>query len=66
MEHEHLERFRRVTEVLAILGISRSTLNQWIQDGVVPRPVKIGGPYKGAVRWRRSDIERWLKKLQPA
>ena len=30
MEHEHLETFLRAKEVLARLGVSRSTLNRWI------------------------------------
>ena len=61
MEHEHLDRFLGMREVLALLSVSRSTLNRWIQDGAFPRPVKLG---KRAVRWRRADIEHWLKELQ--
>ena len=61
MEQEHLDRFLGMREVLALLSVSRSTLNRWIREGAFPRPVKLG---KRAVRWRRSDIEGWLKELQ--
>ena len=61
MEQEHLDGFLRMREVLALLRVSRSTLNRWIREGTFPRPVKLG---KRAVRWRRSDIEGWLKELQ--
>ena len=61
MEQEHLDGFLRMREVLALLRVSRSTLNRWIREGAFPRPVKLG---KRAVRWRRSDIEGWLKELQ--
>ena len=61
MEQEQLERCLGMREVLALLSVSRSTLNRWIREGAFPRPVKLG---KRAVRWRRSDIEGWLKELQ--
>ena len=61
MEQEHLDRFLGMREVLALLSVSRSTLNRWIREGAFPRPVKLG---KRAVRWRRSDIEHWLKKFR--
>ena len=61
MEQEQLERCLGMREVLALLSVSRSTLNRWIREGAFPRPVKLG---KRAVRWRRADIEHWLKELQ--
>ena len=61
MEHEHLDGLLSMREVLALLRVSRSTLTRWIREGAFPRPVKLG---KRAVRWRRSDIEGWLKELQ--
>ena len=38
-------------------GLSRSTLYQYMQDGVFPAPVRLGSR---AVGWRESDIQAWI------
>jgi len=43
-------------EVVAICGISRSTIYEMIRRDEFPAPVKLGAR---AVGWRRSDIEAW-------
>ena len=47
----------RLPEVVAICGISRSTIYEMIRRDEFPRPVQLGAR---AVGWRRSDIEAWL------
>ena len=64
MEHDQLDRFMRTKEVLEILSVSRSTLYNWMQKGVFPRPIEISGPGTRVLRWRRSVIERWLETNQ--
>lgn len=43
----------RDTEAADLLGCGRSTLWRWVADGVIPKPIKIGG----ASRWYLSEIE---------
>jgi prophage regulatory protein len=38
-------------------GLSRSTLYQYIQDGLFPRPVTLG---PRAVGWLESDVNAWI------
>ena len=66
MEHDHLDRFLRMKEVIEMLSISRSTLYRWIKKGIFPRPILIGGSGTRAVRWQRSVIERWLETRETA
>ena len=47
----------RLPEVVAICGISRSTIYEMIRRDEFPRPVQLGAR---AVGWRHSDIEAWL------
>ena len=43
--------------VAEILSLSKRTVHRLKASGRVPRPVKVGG----AVRWRLSDIEKWIE-----
>ncbi|WP_243721972.1 helix-turn-helix transcriptional regulator [Meridianimarinicoccus aquatilis] len=47
----------RRREVEARVGVSRSTLYEWMKQGEFPLPIKLG---KRAVAWRESDINGWL------
>lgn len=47
-------------EAAAYLGCGRSTLWRWVADGIVPKPLRIGG----MSRWRQSTIEAVIAKAQ--
>ena len=47
----------RLPGVVAICGISRSTIYEMIRRDEFPRPVQLDAR---AVGWRCSDIEAWL------
>ncbi len=38
-------------------GLSRSTIYQYIKDGVFPKPVPLG---PRAVGWIESDVSEWI------
>ncbi|MEJ6390468.1 helix-turn-helix transcriptional regulator [Gymnodinialimonas ulvae] len=50
----------RDREAAAILGASVSTFWRRVQDGVIPRPIKIGG----LSRWKKSEIEAVIAKAE--
>jgi prophage regulatory protein len=54
------ERLLRRGEVERLVGLSRSTIYQKVAKGTFPAPVKIGSH---AVRWRESDLRRWMGEL---
>lgn len=48
----------RMSQVLAVVPVSRSTLWRWISNGDFPKPVEIGStPF-----WRKCDIENVVNK----
>jgi len=47
----------RTGNVLALLGISRSTLNLWVSQGKFPKPRKLGQRLNV---WSSTDIDSWL------
>ena len=52
------DRLLRRREVEAITGMGRSSIYRLMQDGEFPRPVRVGN---AAVRWKASDITRWVE-----
>lgn len=55
----HPERMLRVPDVLALLGISESTLWRWVQKGFFPRPTKLGSHISV---WPESTIANWQQQ----
>ena len=47
----------RLSTVLRITGLSRSTIYRMIAEGTFPAPVKIG---KRAVAWRPDGVLQWV------
>ncbi len=50
-------RLYRTKELIELLGISRSTLNNWTSSGHFPAPIKLGSR---AVAWSESDVQGWI------
>lgn len=48
----------RLPAVLAMTGVSRSTLYRLVQDGKFPKPISVGTGR--AVAWLESDIDKWI------
>ncbi len=51
----------RVTEVAKYLGISRTALYQWIEEGLIPRPMRV----RKVLYWQRHKIQDWLDAGMP-
>lgn len=49
-------------EAAALLGCGRSTIWRWASEGVIPKPIKIGG----LSRWRQSWIEAVIADAEAA
>lgn len=46
-----------VGEVAAMLSLSERTIWRMRTDGEMPAPITVGK----SIRWRKSDIDRWLR-----
>ncbi len=48
-------------EGAALIGCSRATWWRRTADGTLPQPLRIGG----LTRWRMSDVQKLLERLEP-
>ncbi|CAN0619575.1 prophage regulatory protein [Burkholderia multivorans] len=55
--------FYTISDLMAILGIGRSTLHDWIEAGRFPAPVKISPK---TIRFRADDLRAWLAAREAA
>ena len=51
------DRLLRIEDVLAIVGVSRSTLYVMMARNRFPRPVRV---HERCVRWRESEVLEWV------
>ena len=56
----------RTPTVLAMIGLSRTSLWRRVRAGDFPAAVRLGGAGSRAIGWRREDVERWLEALPKA
>ena len=65
MEVQNLQHLRllRLPEVLILIGVSRSLLNEMIRRREFPAPKKIG---RRAVGWPAYVVARWLESRPSA
>jgi len=47
-----------IDDVAERLNIHKNTVRRQAAIGALPRPIKIGN----SIRWRPSDIERWIQE----
>ena len=57
MTTERLDRLLTNKQLVAEIGISRSTIYRLLQRGAFPRPISFG---PRCMRWMESDIKAWL------
>lgn len=53
------DRLLKVSDVQAILQLSRSAVYAGVRSGAVPKPIKIGK----SARWKASQIESLMDQL---
>ncbi|WGW01759.1 AlpA family phage regulatory protein [Vibrio sp. YMD68] len=52
-------RILRLNEVINRVGVSRSTIYVWMQEGNFPKNIVLG---RKSVGWLNSDISNWIKQ----
>jgi predicted DNA-binding transcriptional regulator AlpA len=55
-----------IKDLVAMLGIAPRTIWRLRDAGKMPQPVRLGGPTRGAIRWRRTDIMAWIENGCPS
>lgn len=61
--HKAVENLLTTAELAEYLKVDEETLRRWRQTGGGPRYVNLHGD-KGAVRYRRAEVERWLQSRE--
>lgn len=56
-------RILRVTDLMALLGLSRTTIWRMRQAGLLPRPIRLSA---NAIGWPDDVIAEWLAKRPKA
>ena len=51
-------KFYRLPQLMAQLGVSRSSIWAWVKADTFPKPIKLGA---NTTVWRASDIEAWCQ-----
>ena len=44
-------------DLLKLFKVSRKTIDNWVADGVLPKPIKMGR----RIFWKRSEIDAYLE-----
>ena len=55
-QHEEIVEFIRLPKVLALVGLSQTTIYEMASTGRFPKQVKLGGR---AVAWVKSEVLQW-------
>lgn len=55
-----IDRLLKLRDVVELTRMGKSTIYRKIAAGLFPKPVGRGGK---SVRWRESDITRWMAAL---
>lgn len=53
-------RIIRAAQVAERLGISRTTVWRWVQEGRLPQPTRYG---RNTTGWREADINTWIARI---
>lgn len=52
------ETLLNMNDLLKMLKAKKSTMYNWIKEGIFPKGIKIGR----AIRWHKEDVEQWIEQ----
>jgi excisionase family DNA binding protein len=50
-----------VRQVASLCSTSPFTFRKWMRAGTVPSVIRLGPGTRGSIRFRRSDVTRWIE-----
>lgn len=57
-------RILRLAEVIALTGLSRSTIYRLMAKGEFPEAVNLGGSSGRAIGWKAEEVYDWIDRLE--
>ncbi len=61
VDENEIGRLISMASLVAMLGLSRSTIYKMIKDGTFPKPIKIGAR---RIAWRIDAVDKWLTERE--
>jgi excisionase family DNA binding protein len=61
MQDDSKEQLLTPQQVSEWLQVKVSTVYKWTKDKYIPH-IKLGGAYRGSVRFDRQVVDRWIKR----
>lgn len=55
-----MKKYLRVKQVAEHLGISKSSVWRWVQESILPEPIRIAGR---TTVWRADEVEAAIEKI---
>lgn len=55
-----MDKLLKRKEVEKMTGLSRATIYRRMNESRFPRPMKSGFSHNSPVRWKTSDVEKWI------
>ena len=55
-----MSNFLRVTEVMKMTGLAKSTVWLWVREGKLPQPIKLS---PRVTVWEEDSIREWQKEI---
>jgi predicted DNA-binding transcriptional regulator AlpA len=56
-----IQGYLRVSQILSVIPIGRSTWWKWVADGKAPKPIKLG---PRTTAWKAEDISQFITQLE--
>ncbi|NOV17839.1 AlpA family phage regulatory protein [Ensifer adhaerens] len=63
IDHTRADRFLKLKDVMARTSLGSSTIYRRMKAGTFPKPKQLS---EACVRWRESDIDKWMNDLPSA
>ena len=55
-----MSNFLRITEVMKMTGLAKSTVWLWVKEGKLPQPIKLS---PRVTVWEENSIREWQKDI---
>lgn len=57
------KRFIGYREMTAKLGVSRTQIQRWVEDGIVPKPMRLGTHRTSRTVWWEHEVEAAMEAM---
>lgn len=63
LKGEYMEKLYRLKDVIELIGVPKSSIYRWVNQGTFPKGIKLG---KSIIAWSESELKEWLESRKEA